>query len=87
MTYSYDDEARLTRMIDNQRCLSTEELARHLLEQGVTLPDPTDIDTVADYVVMALGFDDTDGLRIALRELFAPEAVAAAADKVRRAGA
>lgn len=84
MTYSYDDEARLTGMIDRQ--LSNEELARHLLDQGVTLPDPPpDIDTVADYLVMALGFDDTAGLKIALRELFALEALTAAAAKVRRA--
>ena len=80
------DVTRLAEMLrEGNRTRAWSDFARYLLEQGVTLPPPPPDPAVvvADALRAAWGDDTTT--ESALRDLFAPEALAQAAAKVQEA--
>lgn len=89
------DVARLAGMIQGRRHLTTVRIARQLLEQGVTLPPPPPDPAVvvAEYIWRdCIGdiwrpesYEPAAMFLAAVRDLFTPEALTAAAAKVQEA--
>lgn len=97
--FTDDDVARLAEMLGAARSdgYTREQVAWHLLEQGVTLPpappDPAVVVAGALWLTMFRGgewlpdkFESQRVWTAAVRDLFPPNAIEAAAAKVQEAG-